>query len=91
MNFFTGLLFMVLLAGVAGCGGSKAVSRKTLVPGERGFRATCGSCHGLPVPSELTVSEWVPVLKSHGEMLEMAREEEQRILQFLQQHTRNGP
>jgi hypothetical protein len=91
MKFFSGLLFIVLLTGVAGCGGTKSVSRKTQAPGEREFRANCGSCHSLPAPSELTVNEWVPVLKQHSEMLEMEPEKEQMILRFLQQHTRVAP
>ncbi len=91
MRYIAGLLFMLAMVQLAGCGGSKAISRKTLVPGEREFRSNCGSCHSLPSPSELTDSAWVPVVKQHAGMLDLEQEKEQLIIQFLQQHNRDNP
>ena len=53
-----------------------------LSPGERLYRANCGSCHRLIRPQEHDDETWLVYVQKYGKSLQL--QEEQQIMDYLQ-------
>ena len=54
-----------------------------LKKGEDLFTLKCGRCHGLPLPSEITVADWQPIMKSMAPKAKLNADETNWVLDYV--------
>lgn len=54
-----------------------------LKKGEDLFTLKCGRCHGLPLPSEITVADWQPIMKRMAPKAKLNADETNWVLAYV--------
>ncbi|MBV6879309.1 hypothetical protein NG800_003660 [Epilithonimonas ginsengisoli] len=59
-----------------------------LKKGQELFTLKCGRCHGLPVPSEITVADWQPIMARMAPKAKLNADETNWVLAYVNENAK---